>query len=233
MQIKKVPWKWRKRRRPKRSCDKTHMYCTSKRTLNNFFFFFVYFRAFLGANDAPHDWLQYVLWIGSQTKFLTKLWTFEKSRVWSVCMVTLLGARFAMTKPPFDQKPTPPINFWTLEMGLSCSARVRRLTGILRRAHVTIFIVDYVDFQSQLSGFSRIFEDFDWAPVIFTQDVQRKTYWIFLWKYFFSKNQKSVTVVLRRIEFCVGPPWPNFRKLSQFSINGRIWPTFRLRLLVQ
>ena len=156
------------------------IYCTTRYTLNDFFLFFVYFRAFLGANDAPRDWLQYVVWIASQTKFLTKLWTFENSRVWSVCMVTLLGARFAMSKPPFDQKPTPPINFWTLKMGLSCSARVRRLTGILRRAHVTIFIVAYGNFRSQLSGFSRIFEDFDWAPVIFTQDVQRKTYSIFL-----------------------------------------------------
>jgi hypothetical protein len=159
---------------------------------------------------------------------MTKLWTFEKSRVWSVCMVTLLRARFAMTKPPFDQKPTPPINFWTLEMGLSCSARVRRLTGILRRAHVTIFIVANWNFRSQLSGFSRIFEDFDWAPVIFTQDVQRKTYRIFLWKYFFSKNQKSVTVVPRGFVFPREPPWQNFRKLSSFSTNGRIWLIFRV-----
>ena len=150
-------------------------------------------------------------------------------------MVTVVKARFAMTKLPFAQKPTPAINFWTLKIGLSCSARVRRLTGILRRAHVTIFIVDYGDFQSQLSGFSRIFEDFDWAPVIFTQDVQRKTYGILLWNYFFSKNQKSVTVVLRRIGFCVVdlPPWQNFRKLSSFSINGRIWLTFRLCCMVQ
>ena len=81
-----------------------------------FIFCFALFRTFLGANDAPRDWLQYVLWIGSQTKFLTKLWTFENSRVWSVCMVTLLGARFAMSKPPFDQKPTPPINFWFSEI---------------------------------------------------------------------------------------------------------------------
>jgi hypothetical protein len=44
-------------------------------------------------------------------------------------------------------------------------------TAILRRAHVTIFTVDYEDFQSQLSGFSRICEDLDCAPVIFTQDV--------------------------------------------------------------
>ena len=96
----------------------------------------------------------------------------------------------------------------TCSFGLSCSARVRRLTGILRRAHVTIFIlvVDYWDFQSQLSGFSRIFEDFDWAPVIFTQDVQRKTYGILLWKFFFPKNLKSVTVVARGIEFQVVIP---------------------------
>jgi hypothetical protein len=141
-------------------------------------------------------------------------------------MVIVLGARFAMTKLPFARKPTPAIHFWTLKIGLSCSARVRRLTGILRRAHVTIFIIDYGDFQSQLTRFSRIFEDFDWAPVIFTQDVQRKTYGILLWKYFFSKNQKSVTVVARGIEFQVQPPWQNFRKLSQFSINGRIWLTF-------
>jgi hypothetical protein len=97
-------------------------------------------------------------------------------------MVTVLGARFAMTKLPFAQKPTPAINFSILKIGLSCSTRVRHLTGILRRAHVTIFIVDYGDFQSQLSGFSRIFEDFEKAPppVIFTHDVQRKTYWILL-----------------------------------------------------
>jgi hypothetical protein len=41
-------------------------------------------------------------------------------------------------------------------------------------------MVDYGDFQSQLSGFSRIFEDFDWAPVIFTQDVRLKTFRIFI-----------------------------------------------------
>jgi hypothetical protein len=152
-------------------------YCTSQHTLNDFFFSFCYFRTFLGANDAPRDWLQYVLWIGSQTKFLMKLWTFEKS---PVCMATMVKTRFAMTKLPFAQKPTPAINFWTLKIGLSCSARVRRLTSILRRAHVTIFIIDYRDFQSQLTRFSRIFEDFDWAPVIFTQDVQRKTYGILL-----------------------------------------------------
>ena len=95
-------------------------------------------------------------------------------------MVTVMKARFATTKAVFGQEPTPEIIFCILKIGLLCSARVRRLTGILRRAHVTIFIVDYGDFQSQLSGFSRIFEDFDWAPVIFTQDVRRKTYGILL-----------------------------------------------------
>jgi hypothetical protein len=65
-------------------------------------------------------------------------------------------------------------------MGFSCLIRVRRLTGILRRARVTIFIVAYGNFLFQLSGFSRIFEEFEWAPVIFTHDVQRKTYTILL-----------------------------------------------------
>ena len=160
-------------------------YCASQHTLNDFFFSFCYFRTFLVANDAPRDLLQYVLWIGSQTKFLTKLWTFEKS---PVCMVTVVKARFAMTKLPFAQKLTPAINFWTLKIGLSCSARVRRLTGILRRAHVTIFIVDYGDFRSQLSGFSRIFEDFDWAPVYLPRMSSENIYWILLWKYLFLKN---------------------------------------------
>ena len=47
-------------------------------------------------------------------------------------------------------------------------------------------------------------------------------------KIFFSKNQKSVTEVLRRIESREEPPWQNFRKLSSFSINGRIWLTFKV-----
>ena len=149
-------------------------------------------------------------------------------------MVTLLGSRFAMTKPPFDQKPTPAIIFWTLEMGLSCSARVRRLTGILRRAHVTIFIVDYRNFQSQLSGFSRIFEDFDWAPVIFTQDVQRKTYWIFLWNFFFKKSKighggctqnwipSTTTVTEFSKTFPVFYKWPDLTDV-QVMLRGTVW----------
>jgi hypothetical protein len=64
---------------------------------------------------------------------------------------------------------------------------------VLRRAHVAIFMVDYENFRSQLFGFSSISKDFDWAPVIFTQDVHRKKYKMLLWKYFFTKNQKSVT----------------------------------------
>ena len=80
---------------------------------------------------------------------------------------------------------------------------------------------------------SRIFEDFDWAPLIFIQDVQRKTYYLLICKYIFLKNQKSVKKVLRRIEFCVGPSWPNFRKLRSFSINGRILLAFRVMCIVQ
>jgi hypothetical protein len=94
-------------------------------------------------------------------------------------------------------------------MGLSCSGRVRRLTGILRRAHVTIFItVAYGNLRSHLSRFSRIFEDFDYAPVIFTQDVQRKTYGILyenIYIFTKTKNLKSVTVVHRGIEFHMEP----------------------------
>ena len=98
--------------------------------------------------------------------------------------VTTLGARFATTKSVFGQKPTPLIIFWTLKMRLSCSARVRRLEGILRCAHITICIVDYGNFRSQLSRFSRISEDFGWAPVICTHDIRRKTCRILIWKYF-------------------------------------------------
>ena len=100
-------------------------------------------------------------------------------------------------------------------------------------AHITIFIADYGNFWAQLSRFSRIFEDFDWAPVIFTQDIRGKTCRIFIWKYFFPKNRKSVTVVPRRIEFQVVLyiPWQNFQKLSSFSLNGRIWLTCRVYLL--
>ena len=117
----------------------------------------------------------------------------EVMDIWKIsCLTSLYGdctrSQICHDKTTFrSKKPTPPINFWTLEMGLSCSARVRRLLGILRRAHVMIFFVAYGNFRSQLSGFSRIFEDFDWAPVIFTQDVQLKTYVIFPWKYFFQK----------------------------------------------
>jgi hypothetical protein len=130
----------------------------------------------------------------------------KKTPVWSVCMVTVIGARFATIKLLFGRKPTPLIIFWASKMSLLCSARVRRLIGILRRAHVTIIIVAYGNFRSQLSGISWIFEDFDWAPVIFTEDVQRKTYGILLWKYFPPKKKKKVTVVVPRVEFCVQPP---------------------------
>jgi hypothetical protein len=40
-------------------------YCTRHYTLNDFSLVFVISELFLGANDAPLDLLQYVLWIGS------------------------------------------------------------------------------------------------------------------------------------------------------------------------
>ena len=93
---------------------------------------------------------------------------------------------------------------------------------------------------SRLWGLSvptfRIFEDFRgfWLG---TSNIYpgcpAKNILEFPMKIFFSKNQNSVTVVLRGIEFQVVLPWQNFRKLSQFSINGRIWLTFRLCLVVQ
>jgi hypothetical protein len=137
------------------------------------FSFFVFFLTFLGANDAPRDLLQYVLWIGSQTKFLTKLWTFEKSPVWSVCVVTVIGARFATTKLWFRQKPTLLINFWFFKNALIVFS-----SGSSTHRHASTR--SCYDIYGRLWKLSvptfRIFEDFDWAPVIFTQDIQRKTY---------------------------------------------------------
>ena len=46
------------------------------------------------------------------------------------------------------------IHFECLESGPNDSTRVRRLTGVLRRARVEIFILAYVSFWFQLSGFS-------------------------------------------------------------------------------
>jgi hypothetical protein len=125
-----------------------------------FFLVFCHFRTFLGANDAPRDLLQYVLWIGSQTNFLTKLRTFKKSPVWSVCMVTVYiqGARFAKTKPPFDQKSTPSMICWAWEMCLSCSTRVRRLTA--RHTSTRSFYNSYRSLWDLLVPTFRIFEDF-------------------------------------------------------------------------
>ena len=46
------------------------------------------------------------------------------------------------------------IHFECLESGPNDWTRVRRLTGVLRRARVEIFILAYVSFWFQLSGFS-------------------------------------------------------------------------------
>jgi hypothetical protein len=92
---------------------------------------------------------------------------------------------------------------------------------------------------SRLWGLSvatfRIFEDFRgfWLG---TSNIYpgypAENIWDFPMNFFF-KNQKSVTVVLQGNEFRVVLPWQNFRKLSSFSINGRIWLTCRLCVLVQ
>jgi hypothetical protein len=131
--------------------------------------------------------VQYVLWIGSQTKFLTKLWTFEKS---PVCIVTVVKARCATTKLviTFWLKIDPTDKFLNVKNRLilfSSSSSTHRHTST--RSCYNIYSRLW---QLSVPTF-RIFEDFDWAPVIFTQDVQRKTYWILLWKYFFSKKIKN------------------------------------------
>ena len=167
----------------------------------------------------------YNMWfeLGPKRIFLTKLWTFEKS---PVCMVTVVKARIAMIKLSFAQKTDPSNKF--LNIVFSSSSSTHRHTST--RSCYNIYT------SSRLLGLSvptfRIFEDFRgfWLG---TSNIYpgcpTKNIWDFTMKiFFFQKNQKSVTVVLPRIEFCVVPPWQNFRKLSQFSINGRIWLTFRV-----
>ena len=46
------------------------------------------------------------------------------------------------------------IHFECMESGPNDSTRVRRLTGVLRRARIEIFILAYVSFWLQLFGFS-------------------------------------------------------------------------------
>ena len=58
-----------------------------------------------------------------------------------------------ISKPTFSPSTPCTIHFECLESGPNGSTRVRRLTGILRRARVKIFILAYASFWFQLSGF--------------------------------------------------------------------------------
>ena len=57
-------------------------------------------------------------------------------------------------KPTFAPSTPCTIHFECMESGPNDSTRVRRLTGILRRARVKIFILANGSFWFQLSGFS-------------------------------------------------------------------------------
>ena len=59
-----------------------------------------------------------------------------------------------ISKPTFPPSTPCVIHFGCLESGQNDSTRVRRLTGILRRARVKIFILAYGSFWFQLSEFS-------------------------------------------------------------------------------
>ena len=78
-----------------------------------------------------------------------------------------------------------------------------------------------------LRGFSRILT----GHLYYLSKMFSEKHMRFYYENIFPKNQKSVTEVLRRIESCEGPPWQNFRKLSSFPINGRIWQTFKVYLV--
>ena len=51
-----------------------------------------------------------------------------------------------ISKPTFEPSTQCTIHFEFIESGPNNSTRVRRLTGILRRARVKIFILAYVSF---------------------------------------------------------------------------------------
>ena len=59
-----------------------------------------------------------------------------------------------ISKPTFAPSTPYTIHFERMESGPNDSTRVRRLTRILRRARVKIFVLAYVSFWFQLSGFS-------------------------------------------------------------------------------
>ena len=62
--------------------------------------------------------------------------------------------KMSISKSTFAPSTPCTIHFECLESGPNDSTRVRRLTGILRRARVKIFILAYGSFWSQLSEFS-------------------------------------------------------------------------------
>ena len=62
--------------------------------------------------------------------------------------------KMSISKSTFAPSTPCTIHFECLESGPNDSTRVRRLTGILRRARVKIFILAYGSFWFQLSGFS-------------------------------------------------------------------------------
>ena len=59
-----------------------------------------------------------------------------------------------ISKPSFPPSTPCTIHFECMESGPNGSTRVRRLTAILRRARVKIFILAFGSFWFQLSGFS-------------------------------------------------------------------------------
>ena len=88
---------------------------------------------------------------------LSPLLVLAHSSVW--CLNSAVLDQFLTTsKPTFAPwfAPSIPciIHFGCLESGPNDSTRVRRLTGILRRARVKIFVLSYGSFWLQLSGFS-------------------------------------------------------------------------------
>jgi hypothetical protein len=62
--------------------------------------------------------------------------------------------RLLISKATFAPSGPCTIHFECLESGQNGSTRVRRLTCILRRAHVKIIVLAYGSFWFQLSGFS-------------------------------------------------------------------------------
>ena len=150
---------------------------------------------------------------------MTKVWTFEKS---PVRMIIVLGARFATTKPPFVSRPTPKKKCLNLGNGLIVFSST---SSTLKHTSTRSYYDIYRSLPELLVPTFRIFEDcrgFWMGTCNIYLGCPTKNKRDFTVKIFSSKHQKSVTVVPRGIVFQVGPPWQNFRKLSSFSVHGRI-----------